>query len=101
MLDYITHDAEAFSVVSRFVETSSGVEKSVGAFLVVLVGFNGSGFVMKARLVEVLDLLEEVIGKTKVGFETDLAARVALDDRFPNFESLFVFSDLQSGIAGL
>jgi hypothetical protein len=45
--------------------------------------------------------LEEMVSKTKVGFETNLASWIALNDRLPNFESLFVFANFESSITGL
>jgi hypothetical protein len=56
---------------------------------------------VNARLVEVFDLLEQVVGKTEVGVKADLAARIALNDRLPNFKGLFVFPNLKTSIARL
>jgi hypothetical protein len=56
---------------------------------------------MNARSVKVFDLLKKMVGKTKVRFETDLASWIALNDRLPNFKSLFVFANFESSITGL
>jgi hypothetical protein len=56
---------------------------------------------VNARLVEVFDLLEQVVGKTEVGVKADLAARIALNDRLPYFKGLFIFPNLKTSIARL
>jgi hypothetical protein len=56
---------------------------------------------MDACSVKVFDLLEKMVGKAKVGFETDLTPWIALNDRLPNLESLFVFANFESSITCL
>jgi|TARA_B110000003_G_scaffold45903_1_gene43871 hypothetical protein len=56
---------------------------------------------MDACSVEVFDFKEKMVGKPEVGFETDLAPWIALYDRLPNLEGLFVFTNFESRITGL
>ena len=42
-----------------------------------------------------------MIAEAQMGFEADLAARIALDHRFPNLEGLFVFAEFKAGVASL
>ena len=61
----------------------------------------GGGLIVGAGLVELAQFLQEMIGETQVCLEADRAARVALDDRFPDLKGLFIFSHLESGIPRL
>ena len=101
VLDDLPHDLEALSVVARLVEAGAGIQEGVGAQFVVRIGLGGGGLVVDPRLVVLALLLEKVIGQAQVGFEADRAARVALDDRLPDLERLFVLADLEAGVAGL
>ena len=76
----------------------AGVEKGVGALLVVLVRLPGCRLVVEARLVILAFLPQEVIREAEVGIETDPASRVALDERLPNLERLFVLADFETRV---
>lgn len=68
---------------------------------VVLVALAGCCLVVDACLIEITRFFEKVVGEPQVGFEADLAARVSLDDGFPDFEGFLVLADFESGVASL
>ena len=101
IFDHLSHDFEAVPIAARFIVTSASVQKGVGALLVIRIGLLGRGIIVHPGLVELALLLEQVIRKTEVGFEANGTPRVALGDRFPDLEGLFILAHFEACIARL